>query len=287
MSAMEISLVIPGSLVVDAPDLRLKTLKVGQIGRLAAIYRVSEVLLYADYSFDKQRKDLVLVKEILDYMEMPQYLRKRLIPSSPRLRYAGILPPLASPHHPLQSRKSGLQDGEFREGVVVRSDPRGCLVDIGVEQPQRLLGASLPEGTRVTVRVVMKDNKLYLERVNRSEVKTYWGYEVRILKGSLASILKHLRPGLIVLTSKYGVTFRSVSEQILDGWRRVGRLFLIFGGPHRGLREILEDEGVTPEEVGDFMVNFIPYQGTRTVRTEEAVAAALAVLNLCRGNGSK
>lgn len=284
---LEIGLVIPGSLVMDAPDLRQKTLKVGQIGRSAAIFRVGEILLYADYSFVKQKSDLVLIKKILDYMETPQYLRKRLHPSDPVLRYAGILPPLATPHHPLHSRKSELRDGEVREGVVVKSDSKGSLVDIGVEQPQKLRGLNLRVNTRITVKVLIKDKKLYLEKVDSGESGDYWGYVVRILKDSLGSILRKLRPAVIVLTSRYGGSFIGVSKQVLERWRASERLFLVFGGPYQGLKEILGKEKVDPYSVGDFVVNFIPNQGTRTVRTEEAVSASLSVLNICRENTLK
>ncbi|WXG40474.1 MAG: putative RNA uridine N3 methyltransferase [Candidatus Freyarchaeum deiterrae] len=284
---LDIKLVLPGSLISDAPNLRLKTLKVGQVGRLAAIFRVSEILLYADHSYSEQREDLILIKKILDYMEAPQYLKKRLFPPSPLLKYAGVLPPLASPHHPLQSRKTDLRNGEFREGVVVVNDSEGTLVDIGVEQPQRLIGANLPMNSRVTVKVVVKNTELYLEEANPDEIRDYWGYSVTISRDSLGSTLQKLRPALIILTSKYGTAFRDVSEKILERWKDAWKLILVFGGPYQGLKELLEREKKSPQEIGDFLVNFIPNQATRTVRTEEAVSAALAVLNMYRENTSK
>lgn len=282
LKGLDVKLVLPGSLTSDAPDLRLKTLKVGQVGRLAAIFRVSEILLYADYNYSAQERDLVLIKKILDYMEAPQYLKKRLFSSSPFLKYVGVLPPLASPHHPLQSRKRDLRNGEFREGVVVANDSKGALVDIGVELPQRLRGIDLPVNNRVTVRVVVKNEELYLERADRDEISDYWGYLVNISKDSLGSTVRKLRPALIVLTSRYGAVFKDISESLLGRWSQAGELFLVFGGPYQGLKEILEKEKVGLQEVGDFVVNFVPRQGTRTVRTEEALAAALAVLNMYR-----
>lgn len=287
LKGLDIKLVLPGSLISDASDLRLKTLKLGQVGRFAAIFRVSEILLYADYSYDKQEGDLVLIKKILDYMEAPQYLRKRLFPPSPLLKYAGVLPPLASLHHPLESRKKELRDGEFREGVVVANDSKGALVDIGVEQPQRLRRVNLPVNSRVTVKVVVKNEELYLDRADRDEISDYWGYLVTISRDSLGSTLQKLRPALIVLTSRYGAAFRDVSERVLERWRDAGKLFLVFGGPYQGLKEMLEKEKRSPHEVGDFVVNFVPNQATRTIRTEEAVSAALAVLNMYRENASK
>ena len=51
---------------------------------------------------------------ILQYIECPQYLRRKFFPMHPDLQFAGLLPPLDAPHH--------LRRGDvasFREGVVV------------------------------------------------------------------------------------------------------------------------------------------------------------------------
>jgi predicted SPOUT superfamily RNA methylase MTH1 len=53
-----------------------------------------------------------------------------------------------------------------------------------------------------------------------------------------------------------------------------------FGAPARGLHEIVKDEGLDLNDVVDFVVNMVPEQGTETVRTEEALFASLAVLNV-------
>ena len=55
---------------------------------------------------------------------------------------------------------------------------------------------------------------------------------------------------------------------------------VVFGSPTRGLFEIAADENVPLEKFLDFVVNTVPGQGTETVRTEEAVLASLAVLNM-------
>jgi hypothetical protein len=54
----------------------------------------------------------------------------------------------------------------------------------------------------------------------------------------------------------------------------------LFGAPSRGLHEIAKDEGLKLNELVDIIVNTIPKQGTETVRTEEALLATLAVLNV-------
>jgi predicted SPOUT superfamily RNA methylase MTH1 len=55
---------------------------------------------------------------------------------------------------------------------------------------------------------------------------------------------------------------------------------VVFGSYRRGLREIAEVQGLRLEQLFDFVMNFIPDQGVRIVRTEEAVYAVLSVLNL-------
>ena len=109
---------VPASVVSDTPHLREKTSKIGLIGRAAAIFRVNEIVVYADNPMVNQNRDLNLDSALLLYMETPQYLRKRLFKIDPRLKYAGILPPLRTPHHPLNSKKANLKIGEYREGVI-------------------------------------------------------------------------------------------------------------------------------------------------------------------------
>jgi methyltransferase len=46
------------------------------------------------------------------------------------------------------------------------------------------------------------------------------------------------------------------------------------------LHEIAKEEGTKLERIVDFVVNMIPDQGTVTVRTEEAVFASLAIVNM-------
>lgn len=99
-----LAVAVPASVVADTPHLREKTSKIGFIGRAAAIFRVDEIIVYADDPKTNQNRDLDLIALLLSYMETPQYLRKRLFELKPELQYAGILPPLRTPHHPLQAK---------------------------------------------------------------------------------------------------------------------------------------------------------------------------------------
>ncbi|HUW47814.1 MAG TPA: putative RNA uridine N3 methyltransferase, partial [Patescibacteria group bacterium] len=100
----ELSIAIPASVVSDTPHLREKTSKMGMIGRAAAIFKVNAIIIYPDDPRANQKKDMELIDRVLTYMETPQYLRKRLFELSPDLQFAGILPPLRTPHHPLDRK---------------------------------------------------------------------------------------------------------------------------------------------------------------------------------------
>ncbi len=57
-------------------------------------------------------------------------------------------------------------------------------------------------------------------------------------------------------------------------------LTFVFGSPHRGVESLLNEAGLSIQDVSDFVVNTIPNQGTETVRTEEAIMATLSVFNV-------
>jgi predicted SPOUT superfamily RNA methylase MTH1 len=276
----KLSIAIPASVVSDTPHLREKTSKMGIIGRAAAIFRVSEIIIYPDCPGVNQKSDIDLVATLLAYMETPQYLRKTLFKLKPILQYAGILPPLRTIHHPLNRRSKDLKIGEYREGVTVSKTVEGTLVDIGIESPALVMDSQLATDRRVTVRIVRTGKPVKAELVNRDEVPTYWGYSVTVERRYFGKMVKSRNFDLAIGTSKYGLPFVQVGEQIVDRWVHANTILLAFGAPALGLNEIVGREGLHLEDVLDFVVNTIPWQGAETVRTEEAIIASLAVLNI-------
>jgi len=108
----KLSIAIPASLVSDIPHPREETQRIGMVGRAAAIFGIDEIIVFSDAPGRDQNREIELIKTLLSYMETPQYLRKRLFKIRPELKYAGVLPPLRTPHHPLKSRAKDLIDGE-------------------------------------------------------------------------------------------------------------------------------------------------------------------------------
>ena len=273
------SIAIPASLVSDVPHLREKTFRIGLVGRAAAIFRVDEIIVFPDVLDFDQSKEASLIATILSYMETPQYLRKRLFKIRPELRYVGVLPPLRTPHHPVKNKLKDLTLGEHREGVVVASTGKGSLVDIGVEYPFLVSEKGVPTKTRVTVKIVDFRKPPKAVVVSRDEIEQYWGYQVVISNMTLGRLMKSRSFDLVVATSKYGAPFMTVVEELMKRWKKSRRVLVAFGAPAKGLYEIVAQESLKLEEIADFVVNTIPWQGTETVRTEEALYASLAILN--------
>ncbi|RLI21910.1 RNA-binding protein [Candidatus Bathyarchaeota archaeon] len=282
----KISVAIPASIVTDVPHLREKTSKIGLIGRAAAIFKVDRIIIYPDNPHVNQATDIDLIATLLSYMETPQYLRKKLFELRPELRYAGVLPPLRTPHHPLNRKMENLKIGEYREGVTVSKTKTGVLVDIGVEKPALISNKLLPMGRRVTVKIVKVNKRVSAELVSSNEIPQYWGYKVISERRSIGKILKNKTFDLKIATSKYGTSFKDVAVEIAEKWEKAKSILIAFGSPTKGLYEIVEREGLKLNEIVDFTVNTIPNQGTETVRTEEALIASLAVLNLHAAQGS-
>ncbi len=249
-----VAVAFPWSLFKEERDGKLFAYRVGSLARALAVYRVEEVLLFGDGI--GSRRDAERLRILLEYQECPQYLRKFVFGRCRDLRFAGVMPPLRTPHHP----KHPPREGEVREGFVLRRVRGGVLVEVGGEEPA-FCPEDLPRGERVTVRVVSVDP---LEVVP-AEPEGYWGYTVDVVDG-LEDVISRFGND-IVFTSRYGEDVREVRD-----WPNVE--CVVFGSSAVGLLDL------EPDLKENFLVvNFMPDQGVEVVRTEEAVHATLAVLN--------
>jgi predicted SPOUT superfamily RNA methylase MTH1 len=275
-----LQVVIPSSITMDTPHLREKTYKIGLIGRACAIFRVDEVIIYRDCEGKKCKRQIELISSILSYIETPQYLRRRLFPISKFLKYVGILPPLRTPHHPTSKRVGEMSVNEYREGVVTKTDGKNSFIDIGIDKTVFLSGKKLPVNSRVTVKIIdVKKRNIDVQLVKSDEIKQYWGYRVSDSSLSLGKTVQKIRPALAIATSRKGEKIDNVYKQLQEEMGKSNRLIIAFGSPREGLNEILRRENLKLKNVFDFTINTIPFQGTKTVRTEEAIFASLALLN--------
>ena len=273
----KLSIAIPSSIVSELSHLRDKTSVIGQIARIAAIHRVEDIYVYRD-SPDESR----LLRLILSYIETPQYLRKNLFRMMEELRYVGVLPPLRTPHHPLERSSSKLDIGEFREGVVISEDEGEYLVEIGVQTPVRVTGRGPSVGGRTTVRLTSVQPMLLGRFAKRRDVNSYWGFGVHIVGGGLGKLASRGDFDLTLATSNLGPPFRDLEPEFGARLADAKSALIAFSSPREGLQEILSRERLEVSKVFDFMANVIPEQGSVTVRTEEALSAALALIGMLR-----
>ncbi|KAF7146183.1 hypothetical protein RHSIM_Rhsim04G0204300 [Rhododendron simsii] len=290
-----VSVAVPGSIVDNAQSLELATRLAGQIARAATIFRIDEVVVFdnksgsmnysnastRDVNSDDNESGAAFLIRILQYLETPQYLRKSLFSMHNSLRFVGLLPPLDAPHH---LRKH--EWAAYREGITLKEqapNSAGTLVDVGLSK-NVLIDKVLEPGVRVTVAMGTIRNvgadlprQVVSSSKPREEVGTYWGYKVRYAS-SISSVLREspYKGGYdhLIGTSEHGQFLKS-SELALPSFRH---LLIAFGGL-AGLEESIEEDsklkGKNAQEIFDSYLNTCPNQGSRTIRTEEAIFISL------------
>ncbi|CAH0605854.1 unnamed protein product [Chrysodeixis includens] len=294
-----VSIAIPGSILENAQSAELRTYLAGQIARAACVFCVDEVIVYDDIG-DKMntkkskledadgvkiaRKSCVQLARILQYLECPQYLRKHFFPIHKDLEFAGLLNPLDAPHHLRMSN-----DFQFREGITMNKKVkpgRGSQVNVGLLQDistDKLLNP----GIRVTVKMLPTQEggkklkgKIVSLTTPRAETGVYWGYTVRIAN-NLSQVFTQspYKDGydLTIGTSDTGTPVDDLPNKEL----KYNHVLIVFGGLH-GIEAALEsDEQLKADEASllfNHYINVLPNQGSRTIRTEEAVLIALSGL---------
>ena len=269
MERKRLSIFVPASILSETKDLRIKTYKIGLIGRSAAIFKADRIVVYSDNS---DKEEVKFISDVLTYMNTPQYLRKRVFPITRELRNVGILPPLRTPHHPTGE----LSEGDYRQGLTLKRTKKGTVVDIGADR-----NALCKEKLSVNKVLSFKVEKLGKEIIIDPDVPDYyWGYKVLATNKNLYESILTLKPGpdLVIGTSRYAQSITSVLEEVKSKLKGSKHTAILFGGPYAGLDELIS--GQDEIEIIDFEVNTVPSQGTKTVRTEEAVLATLSVFNL-------
>ena len=260
-----LGIAIPDTVLEENDSLREKTVKLGIIARACAVYGVDLVEVFRD---ERGRGESRLIKKVLGYLETPQYLRKKLYPLDEALKYAGLLPPLRIPSHKPKVPMDRLTVGEIREGVT---DSEG-RVDVGLDRPLPMK-ERVGSRKRVTVKVASR-NPLTAELTRRQDVHEYWGYEVEV--SGLDQVLSDSRFGLKIATSRFGNSLQSQVFLLRESLLKASSALLIFGAPSRGLFDIAGPE--LTKRV-NFVLNIFVDQHVETVRTEEAVSAALNLVN--------
>ncbi|KAG1712133.1 putative methyltransferase C9orf114 [Nymphon striatum] len=261
------------------------------IARAAVIFNVDEVVIFDELASTASENDLaneyiavgkrgranVQMGRILQYLECPQYLRKQLFSIQNDLQYAGLLNPLDCFHHLRQDEKS-----LYREGIVLQKpvqEGRGSYVGVGTKHEVQI-DKLLQTGTRVTVEIDEESmskkrwkGQVVSPSAPREKAGLYWGYNVRVV-GSLSEAIKD-KYDLVIGTSERG---DSVDDMELPHFNN---LMVVFGGL-KGLEASMDADldikTEDPKELFNLYLNTCPDQGSRTIRTEEAILVTLANL---------
>ena len=270
----ELSIFIPNSFLSESKDLKIRTYKVGILGRALAIFQADNVVIYNDDNVKNEdgKNDGKFIAEVLSYMNTPQYLRKQAFPIKAELKHVGILPPLRTPHHPVNSQPDV---GDYRQGFTVKRNKKGTFVDIGMDKL-----AFCKEQLSVKKIFDFKITKIAKKEVIVTPDKpddVYWGYNVISSNKSLKNSLKLIKPNLVIETTRYGDYIDSIFDELKHKVDECNSIAILFGGPYSSIQE-----DVSGQNWDLIKLNTIPDQGTETVRTEEAVVATLSLFNFMR-----
>ncbi|XP_041001037.1 putative methyltransferase C9orf114 isoform X2 [Juglans microcarpa x Juglans regia] len=270
-----VSIAVPGSIIDNTQSFELATRVIVFDNKSDGVNDFTAL----DSTYENESGAAFLVR-ILRYLETPQYLRRALFPMHNSLRFVGMLPPLDAPHH---LRKH--EWAPYREGVTLkeRSTGSGTLVDVGLSK-NIVINQVMEPHKRVTVAMGIDRNldadlprEIVSSSKPREEAGIYWGYRVRYAS-NINSVFKdcQFKGGYdhIIGTSEHGQIVNS-SDLTIPTFRH---LLIAFGGL-AGLEESIEEDnnlkGKDVRQVFDLYLNTCPNQGSRTIRTEEAIFISL------------
>ena len=289
-----VTLALPGSIADNAQSHELRSYLVGQVARAAAIFNVDEIVIFQTESASAGARTApggaprtdgcVFMARLLQYLECPQYLRRQIFPMHPDLRFVGLLAPLDAPHHLRIDEECA-----YREGVVSEREAKGggSLVYTGLRKEQKI-DRTIEKGTRVTVRLPCDAHPGHgvavAPREPREAAGMYWGYSVRLAESIEAVWSGCPYEGgydMSIGTSEHGTNALDEPSFALP---RFDHLLVVFGGveglePAVAAEENLAAAGVhDPASLFDHYLNLCPRQGSRTIRSEEAVLVGMAAL---------
>lgn len=275
-----LSVAIPDTSLIDSKSLLEKSLRVAQFARALSIFRVEKVYVYHDVSSTVRPDDTKLITLLLEYLDTPQYLRKLLYPKMKLLQFAGMLPPIQSPHHKKFRRASEIQGEEARAGVLLRN--RGTwVVDVGLDRTVPFVGHT-KISRKANFKLTVKKGQLVAEEINGKVGESeYWGYDV-ISIHTLSDIARSISDVKFLITSRRGNSISHIIPSLAKNFKHTSELVLIFGSPRNDVWEIVNriDENLVNSSLA---INMFPLQGTNTVRVEEALLGSLAIINSIRG----
>lgn len=262
----KLAVAFPASVLATEDTLELKTIKAGIIGRILAVYRVDQAVIFMDP--ESREGDLKLLKLLLEYMVSPPHLRRKLYPITRELSAAALLPPLRIYSHDIPE---DLSPGVKLDVLIESCRGFECRAYMG-RWGYSVIRGSFKPGDVVTAVVESVGGDVVLSPSTWGDA--YTGFKVKVRR-EVEPLIESFRVKgyLIVLASKYGNWIYEARDGVKSRLSTSKGLLVLFGGPYRCLYEY------TDGKLYDFIVNTIPLQGALTVRTEEAMIATLSALD--------
>ncbi|EFX01995.1 deoxyribose-phosphate aldolase [Grosmannia clavigera kw1407] len=293
-----VSVAIPTSILSDCTTSEQRINAPSRVARALAAFSIDELVIYDDSPMESRPKAVDhdgytgdtdpshYLFHLLSYIEAPPFMRKALFPLHPNLRLQGLFPNLEMPHHPHRDEHL-----PYMEGLTVAGKPDAghkTLVELGLRKPVSIK-EEIPVKTRVTLRFPresFEDGEAVDPAAPRTEAGYYWGYQLRQCSSLSAVFTESAYENgydVSIGTSERGLPTSQVFPRATTGTLDFQHLIVVLGGP-RGLEYAAMNDpdlagvGITKanvRETFDHWVNVLPNQGTRNIRTDEAVFIAL------------
>jgi len=219
------------------------TIKTSFIVRTLSIFRVSNLYLVDDLNDSQVKKT---VTDIISYALLPPYL-KRKVPLKTTLKKAGLINPVNIPSHIVEREAV---EGEYRVGENGEFGLRN------IKSKSKSI-------------LVINSNPL---KVKSYDMFPYYnGFKTRFIGQDQIFSMNNL-----VIGSRSGKNPFEDIGKIKELYEKNG-ISLLIGPPQGG---ILKNINIKKYE---YVYNFIPNQGVKDVRAEEALLVSLSILNYILG----
>ncbi|KAH8166764.1 hypothetical protein CIB48_g1500 [Xylaria polymorpha] len=161
-----LSIAVPGSVLSTCRRDDQRTNVVSHIARALAVFAIDEIVIFDDSPTDSRPTNIDpsgytgdvdpcgYLDHLLQYMEMPPFMRRTLLPLHPNLRAAGLMASLDIPSHPHHTDWLPYCEGVTTSGTPANGS--GTLVDVGRKNPITI-GHDIPPKTRVTLEIDEND----------------------------------------------------------------------------------------------------------------------------------
>ncbi|KAF9333573.1 hypothetical protein BGZ91_011193 [Linnemannia elongata] len=289
-----VSIALPGSILDGSLTVELKTYLVGQIARACVMFNVDEIVIYNESAKGLSKENLgkddylpksdpnLFMGRVLQYLETPLSLYREGVVVRPRDKQYSIV-----------------NCGMRKEVLIDRLVPTGSRVTVrthGAEKDDR--NKKMDKNAKTLAAIAAMEASLSGDKgaqqkyfmgtvvspkTPREETGYYWGYQVRLADSISKVFTESPFPDGYDLTIGTSDKGTPISPAVTSSIPSFQHAVIVFGGAN-GIETAVEaDEDLKcgtedTKDMFDHWINTCPNQGSRVVRTEEALLVTLAAL---------